>query len=95
MSPAGPQENGDGDAYERALAVKRAHTDELMRKANVVGVGLGLHERDGEQTGEVAIVVMLRQKVPLAQLAPQDVIPSEIDSVPVQMQVVGDIEAHT
>ena len=65
-----------------------------MSKANVVAVGMGLPQRDGVPTGEVAIVVKVRQKVPRAQLASADVIPTEIESVPVDVQEVGDLKAQ-
>ncbi len=65
-----------------------------MRKANVVGVGIGLRQQGGERTNEIALVVMVRQKVPRSQLAPDDVIPDEIDGVPVDVQKVGSIKAH-
>ncbi len=82
-------------AYEKAQAVKRVHEDELMGKANVVGVGVGLRQRGGVRTREVALVVMVRRKVPRAQLAPADVIPTEIEGVPVDVQEVGEIVAHS
>jgi hypothetical protein len=37
---------------------------------------------------------MVTHKVPLDQLAPEDVIPSEIDGVSVDVQEVGDVKAH-
>ena len=80
--------------YQRAQAVKEVHEKELMTKANVLGVGIGIHKRDGEPTGSVSLVVMVTHKVPLEQLAPEDVIPSEIDGVPVDVQAVGDVIAH-
>ena len=57
----------------RARAVKAAHAPALLKKANVVGVGVGLREQGGVRTGEVALVVMVSRKVPLADLAPADV----------------------
>jgi hypothetical protein len=81
-------------AYEKAQAVKRVHEVELMGRANVVGVGVGFRQRGGVRTGEVALVVMVRQKVARAQLAPADVIPTEIEGVPVDVQEVGEIKAQ-
>ena len=81
-------------ALERAQAVRRAHEHELLAKANVVGVGVGLLQKGGIRTGAVALVVMVKQKLPQAQLAPGDVIPAEIDGVPVDVQEVGRIRAH-
>ena len=44
--------------------------------------------------GEVALVVMVRRKVPEDPLAPGDRIPSEIDGVPVDVQEVGTLRAQ-
>ncbi|MGQ9708880.1 MAG: hypothetical protein ACUVXE_00180 [Anaerolineae bacterium] len=77
----------------RIRAVKAAHEAELMRKANVVGVGIGLRQRNGQYTGELAIVVSVTHKVLLDELDPGDVIPREIDGVPVDVQAVGALRA--
>ena len=81
-------------ALERAQAVKRAHEEELMSKANVVGVGIGLLEQSGVRTGAVGLVVMVTEKLPQTQLAPGDVIPAEIEGVPVDVQEVGKVKAQ-
>ena len=81
-------------AFQKAQAVKRAHESELMSKANVVGVGVGLLRRGGVRTDTVGLVVMVRQKLPRSQLAPDDVIPREIEDVPVDVQEVGEIKAQ-
>lgn len=78
----------------RIQAVKKAHTPRLLKKANVVGVGIGLRERGGVRTGEMVLVVMVSRKVPPDQLAPGDVIPASIDGVPVDVQEVGEISAQ-
>jgi hypothetical protein len=78
-------------AVERARAVKRAHESELMSKANVVGVGVGMREKGGSRTDEVVLVVMVREKLPLSALAPEDVIPKQVDGVPVDVQEVGEL----
>ncbi|MGB9775154.1 MAG: hypothetical protein ACPLYD_00745 [Anaerolineae bacterium] len=81
------------DEVTRIRAVKSAHEAELMRKANVVGVGIGLRQREGKYTGELALVVSVTHKVPLDELDPGDVIPREIDGVPVDVQAVGTLRA--
>jgi hypothetical protein len=77
----------------RAQAVRDAHADELMQKANVVGVGVGLRQRGGERLQEIALVVLVRRKVPRAMLAEADVLPGVIDGVPLDVVEVGDILA--
>jgi hypothetical protein len=81
------------EAIARAQAVKAKYERELMRKRNVVGVGVGLRERAGQMTGEACIVVSVREKLPLDQLAPQDVIPTQLDGVPVDVKATGAFRA--
>ena len=78
---------------EKIRAIRRAYEAELMSKANVVGVGVGFQQQGGERTGEMALVVMVKKKVPLEQLAPEDVIPASLEGVPVDVQEVGELRA--
>jgi hypothetical protein len=78
---------------DRLRAIKAAHQADLMRKANVVGVGIGLRRRAGKPTDEPVIVVSVTHKVPLRQLAPDDAIPRELEGVPVDVQAVGELRA--
>jgi hypothetical protein len=81
------------EELERLRVVRATYEADLMRKANVVGVGIGLKKVAGEQTGEPAIVVSVTRKLPSAQLEPDDVIPQELDGFPVDVQAVGDLRA--
>jgi hypothetical protein len=83
----------EGSEFARAEAVRQAHEADLMRRANVVGVGVGLRTRAGHREREVAIVVMVRQKVPRTMLAEADVLPGQIDGVAVDVVEVGEIAA--
>jgi hypothetical protein len=78
---------------EQLKAIKAAHESELMNKANVVGVAVGLRQRRGALTSEPAIVVSVTHKVPSSELASEDVIPSTLDGVPVDVQALGQIRA--
>ncbi|MBO9370618.1 MAG: hypothetical protein J7575_05985 [Chloroflexi bacterium] len=81
------------DEMARIRAVKAAHEAELMRKANVVGVGIGLRQRDGQYTGELALIVSVTHKVPPEELDAEDLVPQEIDGIPVDVQAVGTLRA--
>jgi hypothetical protein len=81
------------DAVQRALAVKRRREKELLRKANVVAVGVGFRQRRGQPTDEVCLVVSVKVKVSAAQLKSGDLIPSSIDNVPVDVVETGEIRA--
>jgi hypothetical protein len=79
---------------ERAREVKQTHEVELLAKANVVGVGVGFRQVGGKPTRDVAIVVMVRTKVPLIALEPGDLLPDQIDGIPVDVQAVGEFSIH-
>ncbi len=85
----------DSDAaFQRASALKDQVEQELLSKANVVGVGVGLRQKGGELTGEVALIVMVRKKISSSELAPEDRIPSEINNIPVDVLEVGPLRAY-
>jgi hypothetical protein len=81
------------EAIVRAQAVKAKYERELMRKPNVVGVGIGFREQAGQATDQVCIVVSVRVKVPLDQLAPKDVIPNVLEGVQVDVKATGTLRA--
>ena len=78
---------------QKASAIKRAYQAELMSKANVVGVGVGYRYQGGKPTDRVALVVMVRHKVPRHQLATEDILPTAIEGIPVDVQEVGEPRA--
>ncbi len=80
-------------AIQEAMAVKARHEARLMQKANVVGVGVGFRQRGGKLTDQVALVVNVTRKLPRDQLAPEDLIPTEIEGVPVDVYETGEIQA--
>ena len=81
------------DELEHLRVVKDLHEADLMQKPNVVGVGIGLRQRGGEQTDEPVIVVSVTHKPPSSLMPPEDVIPTELDGVPVDVQAVGRLKA--
>ena len=94
MEESAPEPSDTESAYQRALAVKSIHEHELMGKPNVVGVGVGLRQKDDILTDIVAIIVMVSRKITTAQLDPESMIPPEIEGVPVDVQEVGEIKAN-
>lgn len=81
-------------ATTKIQQVRLAYQDWLMSKANVVGVGIGMRQQQEQSSAVTTLVVMVSRKVPKDQLDAQDIIPSEIDGIPVDIQVVGEISAH-
>lgn len=78
---------------EHILQVKRVYEHDLMTLANVVGIGVGFKSIKGQETDTLSVVVNVTQKVPLAKLAPKDVVPAELEDVLTDVQEVGTIRA--
>lgn len=78
---------------EEIRAVKDRHGESLLEKENVVGLGIGYKEVEGQETGLLSLVVMVRKKESPPQLDATDLIPSEIEGVPVDVKEVGKIVA--
>ncbi len=80
-------------AVQHALAVKRRHEAELLRKPNVVAVGVGFRTRGGQSLSEVCIVVSVTQKIPAADMKRDEVLPKMLEDVPIDVVETGVIRA--
>ena len=89
----GNAETGEGLELSQIQAVKAKYEHELLRKKNVVGLGIGLREKDGKLTDEMVLTVMVRRKQPRSRLRTRDEIPTELDGVPVDVKEVGTLRA--
>jgi hypothetical protein len=63
------------------------HRKMLMKKANVVNVGIGLKEINGEPIGELALIVYVDKKISAKELFVDDLIEDKLDGVPVDIQL--------
>lgn len=79
------------EAIDRALAVKAKAKADLLSRANVIGLGIGLKTVGGEKTEQIALVVLVSRKLPPSALGAHDRLPSEIEGVPIDVQEVGEI----
>ena len=93
MTQEDPDRNLKADT-ERIMAVMQTHKGELLSKPNVVGVAVGFRQVNGESTQELALVVMVHQKVPENLLSPEQKIPVEIEGIPIDVQEIGEITAY-
>jgi hypothetical protein len=73
--------------------VKEKYSAKIMAKKNVVGLGVGYKETKGTKTDRMALVVMVKKKVPIQELKKGDVIPGEIEGVVTDVIEVGEIVA--
>ena len=74
---------------QRASEVQEKYADVLMSLPHVVGIGVGFTMRNGTRTSEVGLIVMVDTKLPTAQLSDDEMIPSELDGVRVDVQETG------
>jgi hypothetical protein len=80
-------------AIQHVLDVKRRHETELLRRPNVVAVGVGYRTRGGQATSEVCIVVSVTQKIPADKLQRGDGLPPTLEDVPIDVVESGVIRA--
>lgn len=73
--------------------VKAKYEALLLSKKNVVGIGIGFKEKDGQATDQIALIVSVSKKLPADELDAADKIPAELEGVPVDVKEVGEIRA--
>jgi len=78
---------------QNVIEAKETHKEALLDKANVVGVGVGYKVVGGEPTGELSVAVLVREKVPTAQLDPAARVPPQVDGVKTDVVQVGEIRS--
>ncbi len=76
----------------RIAEVQARHETELLHYPNVVGVSVGIRTMQGRPTGEHCLVVYVERKIPRAQLDASEIVPSEVEGIPVDVVEVGTIE---
>ena len=81
------------DSLARIRSAKETHTGHLLRKRNVVGVGLGYKISHGENTGELSVVVSVTRKEPPTALATQDLVPPQVEDVKTDVVETGLLRA--
>ncbi len=55
-----------------------AYAYALLKKNNVVGVGIGYKQRHGKRLPTLCLTVLVSQKVPMSALASKDIVPARI-----------------
>jgi len=68
-----------------------ANTKTLFARPNVVGLGVGYKLTAGEATDQLSVVVMVREKIPVSGLKPEEIIPQDLDDVPTDVFPVGEL----
>jgi hypothetical protein len=73
--------------------VKRVYEQELLKKANVVGVMTGYKVKAGKKTDELGMVCLVEKKIPKEELRKRDLIPARIKEVTTDVVQVGKLRA--
>jgi hypothetical protein len=76
------------DPLAHLYEVKAKYEAALLDKANVVAVGIGIPMHDGQPTGPPGIIVSVTQKVSAQELDEADLVPQELESVPVWVEAI-------
>lgn len=80
---------GGSESLSSAAAVT-ASADRVGAE-NIQAIGVGLNEKRGRYTGDLAVKVFVREKLPLPRLAERTVVPETINGYPTDVEVVGEI----
>ena len=76
------------------LKTKEKYEAQLLSYPNVVGVAVGLRQKEGEYTEEKCIVVYVKKKIDSDYLKPAEIIPRKLDGVLVDVQESGEFRAY-
>ena len=74
---------------DRAISIMQQNLRHLIQRNNVVGVGVGYKETSDGITDDLAVVVNVAQKVPVAQLAESDKVPRDLAGVKTDVVETG------
>lgn len=80
-------------AFEGVRAARSAHEDELLGRANVVGVAVGRKVVQGRETDETCIVVYVDHKEPEGALSRRDRVPRALDGIRTDVVATGPLRA--
>lgn len=72
--------------------LKQSET-KLLKKSNVVGLGIGEKIKDGKRTGRTCLKVYVEKKVAAEKLSKQDLVPPQIAEVETDVVEVGKIRS--
>lgn len=81
------------ETIEQVKEIKAKYQEQLLTLPNVVGVGVGLKETNGEFTDQIAIIVNVSKKMPSVDLPPDAIVPPEIEGIATDVQQTGEMRA--
>jgi hypothetical protein len=79
---------------EPAAAVAAAAEDGSAGLGNVIGFGVGEQLIDGMPTGQLAVKVLVKEKLSPEDVSAEALVPSTIDGIPTDVDAVGDVTSE-
>lgn len=81
-----------------AKGLDKAHevaVDEILPRNNVIGVAAGIKWKNGEPTGEPALLILVSHKLPKDTISKKDMIPTKCQDVQTDVLAVGNVFASS
>jgi len=79
---------------EPAAALAAASLDGVTGLGNVVGVGIGEKLVDGAPTGQLALKILVKEKLSAGDVSAEALVPDSVEGVPTDVDAVGDVTAE-
>ena len=79
-----------------AKGLDKAHevaVDEILPRNNVIGVASGIKWKNGQPTGEPALLILVSQKLPKDAITKKDLIPSKCQDMQTDVLAIGNVFA--
>ncbi|OGF54626.1 MAG: hypothetical protein A2Z21_02985 [Candidatus Fraserbacteria bacterium RBG_16_55_9] len=73
----------------QALSLRKAKRFHPLPDVNLVGLGIGEKVTSNKRTGEMCVKVLVAKKFPKGKIKSADLIPTEIDGIPTDIEGVG------
>ncbi|MBO1436679.1 hypothetical protein [Meiothermus sp. CFH 77666] len=85
--------SAQAEAEKARLAVQDTFLAPEAMRLNVRGMGVGVKWKNGEPTGEPALVVLVSQKLERSQLSRADLIPAKLGDMQTDVLAIGEVFA--
>lgn len=73
--------------------LKNRHSQRLMKKHNLTGIGVGIKKVNGKSTGKPCLVFLVKKKLSKKQISTDQLLPSSLEGVDCDVIETGEIKA--
>lgn len=81
-------------APDEVKRLREKHQKKMLKKKNVLGLGVGYKETGGKKTDELSLIILVEKKEDISVLSKKDLVPPEVEGVKTDVKVVGKIVAQ-